>query len=375
MRAHLIWAGVLLAVSTVPAARAQSAAEIGALRQDIQNLRDEYGARLQALEARLAAAESRAATPQALQQASQQSSPQSPQSPQSPPDPVTDSTDAAAGAPVRRGAQLDPLIDAIVPIQLEQAVSGEMVLMHMPPTRRAGTKPFAIEGLNAESGNWEMPQPGQRYRELQAGVQLANRSGALNAIEYSEFVQKLQPLADALGAMLEPPEMTDAVAHAKELDAFAGAHDAQLAVTLRANAAAWSVGYIQQCAGRHGFVPGLLPGRLVMPAPEEGAPPVLVITFSPQAALADDPNLSALREITLSLDVPQTPAAAEPFPAWQQAARALATDMGATLVDGQGYPVTLHAFAGIGADLEQLYRALEQRELAAGSPVARRLFS
>lgn len=287
------------------------------------------------------------------------------------PDPVAE----LPVVPVRRGALLDPLIDAIVPIQLEQPASGEMVLMHMPPTRRAGTKPFAIEGLNAESACWEMPQPGQRYRELQAGVQLANRGGALNAIEYSEFVQKLQPLADALGAMLEPPEMTEVVAHARDLDAFASAHDAQLAVTLRANAAAWSVGYIQQCAGRHGFIPGALPGRLVMPSPEEGAPPVLVISFSPQAALAEDPNISALREITLSLDVPQTSSAAEPFPAWQQAARALATDMVATLIDDQGFPITLHAFTGIGADLEQLYRALEQRELAAGSAVARRLFS
>ncbi len=293
------------------------------------------------------------------------------------PDPVAEIAVAeiAVAPVVRRGAQLDPSIDAIVPMLLEQTVSGEMVLMHMPPTRRAGTKPFVIEGLDAETGQWELPRPGRRYGELQAGVQLANRSGALNAIEYSEFVQKLQPLADALGAMLEPPEMTEVVAHAKDLDAFASAHDAQLAISLRATAAAWSVGYIQQCAARHGFVAGALPGRLVMPCAEEGGPPVLVISFSPQAALAEDPSISALRELTLSLDVPQTPASAEPFAAWQQAARALATDMGAALIDDQGRQITLHAFAGIGADLEQLYRALDERELAAGSAAARRLFS
>lgn len=278
-------------------------------------------------------------------------------------------------APPRRGAVLDPLIDAIVPVLLEQPVSGEMVLMHMPPSRRAGTKPFAIEGLNGENGQWELPQPGQRYGELQAGVQLANRAGPLNAIEYSEFVQKLQPMADALGAMLEPPEMTDVVAHAKELDGFASAHDAQLAITLRANTAAWSVGYVQQCAGRHGFVPGVLPGRLVLPSPDEGAPPVLVLSYPPQAALADDPNVSTVREVTLSLDVPQTPASAEPFPAWHEAARTLAADMGATLIDDQGRPITLHAFAGIGNDLAQLYRALDERDLGAGSAAARRLFS
>ena len=294
--------------------------------------------------------------------------------------PALPATDAGAPAglaatPARRGAQLDPLIDAIVPALPEQPVSGEMALIHLPPTRRAGTKPFLVEGLNADSGEWEFPLPGQRYTEFQAGVQMANRGGALNAIEYSEFVQKLQPFADALGAMLEPPEMSDVVARAKELDAFASSHDAQLAITLRANAAAWSVGYIQQCAGRQGFIPGVLPGRLVLPSPDDGAPPVLALSFSPQAALAEDPNLSAVREVTLSLDVPQTPQSAEPFPAWHEAARVLAADMDATMIDDQGRPITLHAFAAIGNDLAQLYRALEERDLAAGSVAARRLFS
>jgi hypothetical protein len=275
----------------------------------------------------------------------------------------------------RRSARLDPLIDAIATLSLEAPVSGEMVLGHLPPTRRAGTKPFLIEGLNAESGDWELPVAGQRYGELQGGVQLANRSGALNEIEYSEFVQKLQAFADGIGAMAELPDMLDEVARARELDAFASEHDAQLTITLRANGAAWSVGYIQQCAGRHGFVPGVLPGRLVLPGAEDGAPPVLVLGFSPQAALADDPHITAVRELQLSLDVPQTAEEAEPFPAWHNAARTLAADMDATMVDDQGRPITLHAFAAIGNDLSKLYRALQSHDLAAGSPAARRLFS
>src|SRR5207253_1747169 len=152
--------------------------------------------------------------------------------------------------------------------------------------RRAGSKPLLIEGLNTASGEWETPLAGQRYGELQAGVQLANRSGALNEIEYSEFVQKVQAFAEAIGAMADFPDMLDVVARARELDAFAGEHDAQLAVHLQARSAAWSVGYIQQHASRHGFVAGAVPGRLVLPSTEEGAPPVLTLTFDSQAALA-----------------------------------------------------------------------------------------
>jgi hypothetical protein len=277
--------------------------------------------------------------------------------------------------PRRPSARLDPLIDAIAPITLEAPVSGELALTHLPPSRRAGTKPFLIEGLNAESGDWELPSLGQRYSEFQAGVQMANRAGGLNQIEFSEFVQKLQQFGEGVGGMVEVPDMFEVVNRAREIDAFAGEHDAQLAVTLRANGAAWSVGYLQQTAGRRGFVPGVLPGRLVLPSAEEGAPPVLVLSFDAQAALAEDPHIAAVRQVTLSLDVPQTPEAAEPFPAWHEAARNLAADMDATMVDDQGRLITLHAFAAIGEDLKTLYRALEAQELTAGSTAARRLFS
>lgn len=275
----------------------------------------------------------------------------------------------------RPSARLDPLIDAIAPITLDAPVGGALALTHLPPSRRAGTKPFLIEGLNTESGEWELPAIDQRYGEFQAGVQMANRSGALNEIEFSEFVQKLQAFADGVGGLVEVPDMLDVVARARELDAFASAHDAQLTIVLRANGAAWSVGYIQQMAGRRGFVPGVLPGRMVLSAAEEGAPPVLVLSFDAQAALADDPNISSVRQATLALDVPQTPEAAEPFPAWHEAARTLSADMDATTVDDRGQPVLLHAFAGIGNDLGTLYRALEGHDMAAGSQVARRLFS
>lgn len=278
-------------------------------------------------------------------------------------------------AALRRAPRLDALIDAIVPLALESPASGEFLLSHAPASRRAGSKPFYIEGLDTETGAWEPLQPGHRYGELQAGVQLASRSGPLNEIEYSEFVQKLQAFAEAVNAMPEVPDMLDVVARARELDAFASPRDAQLTLTLKSEAVAWSLGFIQQCAARHGFVPGAVPGRLVLPAAEEGDPPVLVLSYDAQAALAEDPQQAAVRECQLSLDVPQTAASAEPFPAWHNAARKLADDLAAVVVDDYGEPISVHAFAAIDQELAQLYTQLEARDLAAGSPAARRLFS
>ena len=96
--------------------------------------------------------------------------------------------------------RLDALIDVIAPIALDgRVVSGDALLAALPATRRVGSKPFAVEAQNEDSGEWEHPVAGQRYTALQAGVQLANRTGALNEIEYSEFVMKAQRYADAVG--------------------------------------------------------------------------------------------------------------------------------------------------------------------------------
>ena len=275
----------------------------------------------------------------------------------------------------QRRAGLDPLIDVIAPLQPEQAVSGDAALAALPPTRRAGSKPFAIEGLNESTQQWETPAPGQRYQGFQAGVQLANRMGALNEIEFSEFVVKAQAFADAINAAPDFPDMLQEVARARELDQFASDHDAQLAFMLRARQAAWSPGYVQQNAARLGFVPGAIPGRLVLPASGAGLPPLLTLGYDTQAALAEDPEQSAVRDITLSLDVAQVQRGEQPFARLREAAKALCDAMDGVLCDQNGTPLPAMAMDPIAADLELLYDQLDARELSAGSVLARRLFS
>lgn len=293
-------------------------------------------------------------------------------------DPPADGTDEAAlllPPTLEKKPLMDPLIDVIAPITLEAPVSGDAVLQAMPSTRRVGSKPFAVEGFNAQTQAWEMPMPGQRYDVLQAGVQLSNRTGALNEIEYSEFVVKAQAFADALGGTPEFPEMRDEVARARELDSFASAHDAQLSMNLRARNTAWSPGYVQQNAARLGFVPGAMPGRMVLPASMPGQPPVLGLVYDALAALAEDPAQSAIREVSLSLDVAHVDRAEQPFVRMREAVQRLADTMDGVVIDDNGQPLTAQALDLIGAELEKLYDTLDARELSAGSVLARRLFS
>lgn len=278
-------------------------------------------------------------------------------------------------AQAERRIQLDPLIDAIAAIALESEVSGDAALAALPTTRRAGSKPFAVEGLNTATRVWEPPVAGARYDAFQAGVQLANRLGALNEIEFSEFIVKVQAFCDAVNGTPDLPEMLESVARARELDQFASANDAQLEFTLRARSTAWSPGYVQQHAARQGFVAGAIPGRLVLPGQVAGAPPILGLSFDPQAALADDPAQAALREVHLSLDVAQVDRSEQPFVRMREVARALAAAMDGDITDDNGRPLPPDAMDVIGGELERLYENLAHRDLPVGSPLARRLFS
>jgi hypothetical protein len=285
--------------------------------------------------------------------------------------------DMALPTPTKKPA-LDALIDVIAGLGLDAnspVVSGDAAIAALPATRRAGTKAFAVEGFNSANQQWETPVAGQRYSSFQAGVQLANRTGALNEIEYSEFVVKTQAFADAIGATPDFPEMRDEVARARELDQFASAHDAQLGFTIRARNASWSPGYVQQNAARLGFVPGTIPGRLVLPASQEGLPSVLVLGFDSEAALAEDPAQSAIREVSLNLDVAQVDRNEKPFERMRDAAFGLAQAMDGVVTDDNGQPLAQETMDVIGTELQTLYNTLEQRDLAAGSAVARRLFS
>ena len=291
------------------------------------------------------------------------------------PSPLTSDAVALGIPSMDKQPPLDALLDAVAPIVLETVVSGDAALLVMPTTHRAGSKPFFVEGFNQTSHEWETPTAGQRYGAFQAGVQLANRTGPLNEIEYSEFVVKAQTFADAVNGTAQFPEMLDEVARARELDQFASEHDAQLSFTLHAHTVAWSPGYVQQNAAHLGFVAGAMPGRMVLPASVAGMPPVLTLSFDSQAALAEDPAQAAVRELTLALDVAQVARSERAFVRMREAARDLAKAMDGVVTDDKGQPLAWDDMDVIGYELEILYDTLDARDLSAGSVLARRLFS
>ena len=114
---------------------------------------------------------------------------------------------------------------------------------------------------------------------------------------------------------------------------------------------------------------------MVMPSSIAQMPAILALTYDAQAALADDPDQSALRDVLLSLDVPHVSRSEAPFDKMRAAAEALCAEMDGVICDQNGTPLPVMVVDPIAQDLENLYDQLEERELAAGSLAARRLFS
>jgi hypothetical protein len=274
-------------------------------------------------------------------------------------------------------AHIDSLIDAVAMIKKGidvPAMSGDILLAAMPISQRVGSKTFIVEACNDVTSAWEFPVIGQRYAALQAAVQLANRTGALNEIEFSEFVTKVQDIADTLEMMPEFPEMMSEVIKARELDQFACAHDAQLSFTIRSKRALWSLAYLNQVTTSLGFLPTSIQGRFIFPNSQDGTI-VLSLYFDANVDWQEDITKTAIDSIVLQLDVAHVERSCEPYQILRDKAASFATIMDGTVTDDGGFTISTEAMDKINTDLQKLYDELDHRDMAAGSAQAKRLFS
>ncbi|WP_233863181.1 cell division protein ZipA C-terminal FtsZ-binding domain-containing protein [Paraburkholderia adhaesiva] len=270
-------------------------------------------------------------------------------------------------------AVVDRRIDCIVPIRLTAPMAGERVIPLAQRLRRAGSKPVHIEGKPEGGDGWELLQNGVRYEELRAAAQLANRSGPLNELEFSEFVTGVQQFADALDAAPEFPDMIETVSMARELDGFAAQCDAQLSINVMSDGAPWSANYVQAVAAQDGLLLSRDGTRFVKLDAKQS--PVFMLQFGDTNFLRDDLTYKGGQMITLILDVPVADEDILPFRLMCDYARSLAERIGGRVVDDQRRPLPESVLQSIDKQLMTLYAKLEQAGIPAGSPATRRLFS
>lgn len=271
---------------------------------------------------------------------------------------------AAAHAP-KRELPIDEQVDCVIAIVPGAPVRGERILSKLQTLRHVGNKPVHFVGERHED-EWEPVAHGGVYRRLAAAVQLANRSGALNELEYSELIMRLRQICDEIDAEPEVPDMTDVMAAARALHQFVAEYDAQLGINVQSNGEPWGIHSLLAALERQGF--DLRPdGRLVMSDGDGG----VLFSLSTNVTLAAETT----SRLTLLLDVPRVAQERDGFGAMLACARMLAARLEGTVVDDSGQPLSDAALAEIGEQVSMFYSQMEAAGIPAGSIRAMRLFS
>ncbi len=274
---------------------------------------------------------------------------------------------ADAGVPVEELATslVDPLIDCLLPLELEAPARGEKLLPALQKLRFVGNKPVHFIGL-AVSGDWEPVRHGVVYTRLQGGVQLASRSTALNELEYSELVSRLRSVSDEIGAEPQIPDMIEVMQDARNLHRFVANHDAQLGVNLASNGAPWNIATLLGALEKLGF--DVRPdGRYAMPDGEGGH----LFSLSTNVTLAEETTA----RLTLLLDVPCVAPARDGFGSMIACAKNLMARLDATIVDDANQPLADETLANIAGQVKEFYDDMAASDIPAGSTRALRLFS
>jgi hypothetical protein len=262
---------------------------------------------------------------------------------------------------VEPGPVLDARLDCIVELPLGAPVMPDRLMTAAGALRRVGTKPVAIEA-DTGNGQWIVPTAASgALQRVRAGVLLANRTGPLNAMEFSEFETAVTALGVALGAGgAIVPAMSPVLDHARRLDDFCAALDALIGANIETPTAmsndqlaalAKSLGLTERGSNRY--------VRL-----GEAGEVVFSLSFGERA-----------EQLTLLLDVPRAPIHEQPWKAMIDCARRCAQMTGGQLVDDAQRPLTSAQVAVVSRQLEERYDGLRRAGLSAGSSAALRVFN
>ena len=268
-------------------------------------------------------------------------------------------------------SSLTEAIDFIVPIEAGEEVEGEAMIDASGQALAGFSKQVRLEGYGA--AGWEALRPAGRYSRMRAGIQLADRRGAVSADELATFGASVQQAAAGVGALASVPDRSEAIARAGDLDRFCGEVDIAIAmhvVSTRTLFAGTKIRALAEAAGLSLEVDGRFRRR------DDRARVLFELGNMDRTPFrADTMRSISAAGLTLELDVPRAPETARSFEQMRDFARHLAQALDGAIVDDNRASVSAAAFDKILAQVQAVQRTMAERSIAAGSPTALRLFS
>lgn len=275
---------------------------------------------------------------------------------------------SASGVPA---ASIDYVCSIRSSAQIPQAALTEFLR-----SATAVGKRVTLEAWIPEAGQWmELPLPQARpVTEVRASLQLADRTGPVNRVQLSTMRDLVRHLAQQLDCECDCPEIDAAAQAAVELDQFCAEIDVSISCHVVPRTEAGLPGTkVRGLLESSGY--GLeADGKFWLHA-DDGTVLLSAADAQGDAFSVERLRTESLAGLTLSMDVPKSPGAGRLFDRMLETARHLAHALDATVVDDNRRPLTEAGLGVIRQQVRAVQAAMEARGIAAGSPIAARLFS
>lgn len=231
-------------------------------------------------------------------------------------------------------------------------------------------------GLNTGSGLWErlIPESGQTYRAFRIGLQLVDRSGAVNENRLTAFRDLLGDIAAKLHIEVKLPPVEEALQRAQELDRFCADVDQMIGINLLAGGDRKLFGTeVASAAAQQGM--SLQTDGTFHLLDKHGTS---LFSLSASDGTAFHPhtlNQSRVDSLTLLLDIPRVVEPVHCFDEMVALAQALAKALRLTLADDQRVALSDGAIAQIRAQIAANEDLMLVGHITPGSAQSLRLFS
>ncbi|TDR78471.1 cell division protein ZipA C-terminal FtsZ-binding domain-containing protein [Paludibacterium purpuratum] len=264
-------------------------------------------------------------------------------------------------------AMLDPSLDFICEVVFHQPLE----LVNMPRFNVA--KRVQVIG-RTEKGLWKPAEvlPGIRYKQINIGLQLVDRGGAVTEQELASFCQQVSHFAEEYGAAVSFPQRQQKLVAARELDRFCADVDVLIGLNIAPRLAIEGT-RLRSFVESNGMQ--LEPDGAFHYLADSGN-----TLYSLMAADQMPFTLHTLLDnsfpaLCLLFDVPRVAGGVEVFDRAIQFARQLAQEFDAQLVDDNRRLLTDVGLARIRDQLKTIYGSMDDRGIAPGSVAALRLFA
>ena len=250
-----------------------------------------------------------------------------------------------------------------VNLDLPEPVAGHTLLRVTDGFSTTGTKPVWISaGERIDSGTVRtaLIEPEQSYSLLRFDLLQVNRDGPLDGVEYSEFVRRVNDIAEELGVLANTPDMNIVLIRSRVLDAEVASLDAQVAVNVEAEEPI-SIERFNDCAG-----------QLRLRPTADGS----YLNVDASGAVLNTVSLDVeANRIVLVLDVPTVPANLEPIRKMVECAWKFAQAVDGQMIDDNGRLINNALFERIESQIDMHYGALQAAGLTAGTELTRQVYN